>query len=455
MPPFDVFISYRWVSPEQEWVRECLYPALQAAGLAPLLDVEDFVPGRDLMLEMMRAKHSSRHALCVLTPAYFDGERMVHFESLMARRDDPAGMRSALIPLILRPTELPEWLRGLVPLDWVEPRHRPREWRKLLKLLGALEPNAPPPGDVEANAPLQTAPAPARAPVPVDRITLTADGQIAGGIDALRRSVVEWHGRDWDGSLNVRTQLLEKGELELAALRALPALSVEQARDFDAARDRISWANRTIRDVETAIRLSFMRAPNREATWGVPMNNETALDFICGLLGTAGLIAPASSDRRPCQLFVPQRVDDPVAIDLRLPTAEVETLRASWINELQPFEEYRWETWDWPDLVPLWHASNGLIARLLLPTMVLRLSRGVEIGQPFDIGGAWQGLATRFAPVNERDPLVPFDWCLALDSDASVKDLAWKTSPPPARCMLQDTLGYRPNDRPRRPPRRR
>ena len=76
----DVFISYRWVDPDQRWVREQLAPALRNAGLAVLLDVDDFVPGRDLILEMTRAGHESRRVLCVLSPDYFDGNRMVAFE---------------------------------------------------------------------------------------------------------------------------------------------------------------------------------------------------------------------------------------------------------------------------------------------------------------------------------------------------------------------------------------
>jgi hypothetical protein len=111
---YDVFISYRWVDPDQEWVREYLVPALKSAGLRVCLDVEDFVPGRDLIIEMSRAGAESARALCVLSPDYFDGNRIVAFESLMARRRDPAGGESRLIPLLLRATELPEWMRGLV-----------------------------------------------------------------------------------------------------------------------------------------------------------------------------------------------------------------------------------------------------------------------------------------------------------------------------------------------------
>lgn len=134
---YDVFISYRWVDPDQTWVREQLAPALRNAGLTVLLDVDDFVPGRDLLLEMTRAGHDSRRVLCVLSSDYFDGNRMVAFESLMARRLDPSGSEPRLIPLMLRSSELPEWLRGLIPIDWTNPSYHAREWRKLLNVLGA------------------------------------------------------------------------------------------------------------------------------------------------------------------------------------------------------------------------------------------------------------------------------------------------------------------------------
>lgn len=155
---YDVFISYRWVEPDQTWVRDQLFPALKNAGLAVLLDVEDFVPGRDLMLEMTRAGTESRRALCVLSPQYFNGNRMVGFESLMARRSDPFGTESRLIPLLLRPTDLPEWLRGLIPIDWTDPRHYSREWQKLLKALDATRDSiAPgPPGTNDVIPPTQS-----------------------------------------------------------------------------------------------------------------------------------------------------------------------------------------------------------------------------------------------------------------------------------------------------------
>ena len=143
---YDVFVSYRWVDPDKSWVRGELVPRLVAAGLKVCIDVEDFVPGHDLILEMSRAGKESRRALCVLSPDYFDGDRMVHFESLAARRSNPSGSESRLIPLLLRQADLPDWLRGLIPIDWTDDTGREREWRKLLKILDArdLTP-APPP----------------------------------------------------------------------------------------------------------------------------------------------------------------------------------------------------------------------------------------------------------------------------------------------------------------------
>jgi hypothetical protein len=87
---YDVFVSYRWVEPDLTWVRDELVPALNSAGLKVCFDVEDFIPGRDLILEMSRAGKQSRRAICILSPDYFEGDRFVAFESLMARRLNPS-----------------------------------------------------------------------------------------------------------------------------------------------------------------------------------------------------------------------------------------------------------------------------------------------------------------------------------------------------------------------------
>jgi predicted ATPase len=136
------------VSPDQEWVRDQLVPALERAGLNVCLDVMDFILGRNLFLEMERAGIESRQAICVISPDYFDGNRMAGFESQMLLGLDPSGQTSRLIPLILRKTEIPKRLSGLIACDWTNPATHAREWKKLLRDLNAKNPDATMPGPV-------------------------------------------------------------------------------------------------------------------------------------------------------------------------------------------------------------------------------------------------------------------------------------------------------------------
>ena len=150
---YDVFISYRWITPDQEWVREQLYPALKSAGLRVFLDKVDFYPGRDMILEMERAVRESRQMLCVVSPDYFEEDRMVNFENLMIRRRDPAGRKSSLIPLILRNANIPERMSGLVAIDWTTPSNHTSEWRKLLRALSVTTFDVPRPGVIQPTDP--------------------------------------------------------------------------------------------------------------------------------------------------------------------------------------------------------------------------------------------------------------------------------------------------------------
>lgn len=143
---YDVFVSYRWVEPDKSWVQKELVPALQSAGLDVCLDVNDFVPGRDLILEMTRAGRESKRMLCVISPDYFEGNRFAGFESLMALRNDPTGARSGLIPMIIRKTSIADHMKGPVPVDWTEEANLGREWTKLLSALEAPDIAIPAPG---------------------------------------------------------------------------------------------------------------------------------------------------------------------------------------------------------------------------------------------------------------------------------------------------------------------
>jgi hypothetical protein len=155
---WDVFVSYRWVEPDQTWVRTKLVPQLQAAGLRVLLDVAEdgFVAGRDAISEMTRAGRESQRTLSIWTPEYFADDRSVWFESLQARRRDPQGRHSALVPLLLRHTDIPGEFYGLISIDWTDPARRPTEWVRLLAVLGAQQRDVLPPTECGCSATAQS-----------------------------------------------------------------------------------------------------------------------------------------------------------------------------------------------------------------------------------------------------------------------------------------------------------
>jgi len=159
---WDVFVSSRWIEPYQTWVREELVQALRTAGLRVLLDVAEdgFVPGRDAICEMTRAGRESRRTLSVWTPEYFADDRAVWFESLQARRRDPQGRHSALVPLLLRKAEIPGEFFGLIPVDWTDPARRETEWARLLAVLGAPPGDVPPPPEGPTTPPDKPTPSP-------------------------------------------------------------------------------------------------------------------------------------------------------------------------------------------------------------------------------------------------------------------------------------------------------
>jgi hypothetical protein len=445
---YDVFISYRWVSPEQEWVREDLFPALQAAGLRPLLDVEDFVPGRDLMLEMTRAGQSSRRALCVITPAYFDGNRMVGFEASAARRADPSGVESRLVPLLLVDAELPEWLRGLVPVDWTDPRTQAREWRKLLRVLGAPKDDASPPRSLSELGAGDQPPMQQTLQSPVTQIqdevvhlALSSEGQFLGGVPALRRVSANVLDGGWNGHIEVHHAWLESVRQDIRDLLQQDGLSADQAKQLQRLRMQAHIAEQSITIVCLAAKLTFLSASNRESTWGVPMDTEEALGFINGLFVEADLAPRDTVSNVQCQLYVPDRVRDPVSIDVRLSESSATDMRQSWERELSRFDESRWEPWGWPDLVPLWHLRDAFIAMRLLPAIAFTIAGRIAQRAPRTIADVWEQVRQAY-PADRRDCLVPYHWCLALRSDRSSKDLAWLVSPPPSRSELPSVLGW-------------
>ncbi len=138
--PYDVFISYNQA--DREWVDEWLLPRLRAAGLRVITDF-DFIAGAPRLAEVERAVDSSRRTLAVITPDWL-GSEWNNFETLLVQTLDPAGRRRKLIPVLLKPTELPTLLDALVEVDLTAEKHWAGQLRRLVRDVEDVVPVAPP-----------------------------------------------------------------------------------------------------------------------------------------------------------------------------------------------------------------------------------------------------------------------------------------------------------------------
>lgn len=136
--PFDVFVSYRQRSPDQEWVRGLLCTALRAAGLKVFIDVDDFRLGEPVIEEMARGVDNSAFTLAVVTPAYLQSS-FTEFENLLSQHLGLEGSGQRLIVLMRETCELPLRLRYKL---WLSMTDETEVSNNLPRLLAALK--APP-----------------------------------------------------------------------------------------------------------------------------------------------------------------------------------------------------------------------------------------------------------------------------------------------------------------------
>jgi len=129
---YDVFISYSHT--DHAWVWDELLPHLEGAGLRVCIDDRDFEIGLARLINIERAVDNSPHTLIVLTPSWVDSE-WTEFEGLLAGAADPAGRRRKLIPLILKPCELPSRIAMLTCADFTCTSNYENQFSRLLRQL--------------------------------------------------------------------------------------------------------------------------------------------------------------------------------------------------------------------------------------------------------------------------------------------------------------------------------
>jgi hypothetical protein len=129
---YDAFISYS--HHDKTWVCDTLLPRLERKGLRVCIDFRDFEPGAPSLTEMERAALQSRKTLLVLTPDYLASE-WTEFENILASTLDPAARQRRVIPLLLKPCELPLRIRALTYLDFTKPDETEFQFRRLVAAL--------------------------------------------------------------------------------------------------------------------------------------------------------------------------------------------------------------------------------------------------------------------------------------------------------------------------------
>jgi len=113
--PVDYFISY--TSPDKTWA-EWIGWVLEEAGATVCLQVWDFAPGSNFVLEMQRAAASANRTIAVLSPDYLTS-RFGAPEWAAAFAQDPGGLSRKLVPVRVRDCALDGLLRTIVYIDVV------------------------------------------------------------------------------------------------------------------------------------------------------------------------------------------------------------------------------------------------------------------------------------------------------------------------------------------------
>ena len=111
----DFFISYNRA--DKEWA-EWIAWTLESEEYTTVIQAWDFRPGQNFVLEMQRAAADCKRTLMVLSPDYL-ASVFTQPEWASAFAQDPTGEKRILIPLRVRPCELPGLLRTIIYCDLV------------------------------------------------------------------------------------------------------------------------------------------------------------------------------------------------------------------------------------------------------------------------------------------------------------------------------------------------
>lgn len=103
---YDVFVSYRQRGEDEQWVRNRLVPACQAAGRSVCVDYLSFRLGAAVIREMERAVVASRYVVVVMSNDYF-ASAFTDLEAVLARHKSLESRESTVLAVLREPGLIP------------------------------------------------------------------------------------------------------------------------------------------------------------------------------------------------------------------------------------------------------------------------------------------------------------------------------------------------------------
>jgi hypothetical protein len=128
----DVYLTY--AEPDEAWVEADLAPRLMAAGIRVVNSREDAIPGVPRVVNSESGIRTAKRTLVVLSDAFLH-DTWADFDATLAQHMGVEEGRYRLVPLILRPVQLPMRLRMLAAVDLTRPERSEREYTRLIKAL--------------------------------------------------------------------------------------------------------------------------------------------------------------------------------------------------------------------------------------------------------------------------------------------------------------------------------
>jgi hypothetical protein len=138
---YDVFVSYS--HEDEQWVQSELLPRLKSAGLKVCIDSESYQPGEPfeagtpVVRAIEKAILVSHKTICVFTHTYRESE-WCELEDILISSLDPSGRDKRLLPILLKPCELPQRIKARLYVDFTPAGTHDQAWGRLLAALEGL-----------------------------------------------------------------------------------------------------------------------------------------------------------------------------------------------------------------------------------------------------------------------------------------------------------------------------